>query len=99
MLVKRSRGGVRKAIAIACLLCAVCAVAYAAVTAADVRGKLQKKIEEKWTAKKLKVQVTPYRSSARTRKGQFKLIKVSADSAERKGKRIRIVGLPYQHRT
>jgi len=89
VLVKR-----RLTVCIAALpLLAMCTAACAALTAASVERIIRGRIAEKWTTKDLKVRVVPYTSAARTRKGQFAQIKISAASAVRKGKHIKVVGL------
>ncbi len=70
--------------------------ASAAITAKAVEKQMRTRLLEKWTCKNLKLKVTPYSSSARTRKGQFAEIRISADWAVRKGKHIKLVDVFVQ---
>lgn len=75
------------------LLTALMVAAHAGITAAIVEQKLREKIAERWTTENLVVKVVPYSSQARTDKGQFAQIYLSASAARRRDKHIRVVDL------
>ncbi|MBP8950881.1 MAG: DUF2993 domain-containing protein [Armatimonadetes bacterium] len=74
-----------------CIVALAAGVAWAAISVAMAEKVLRTKIDENWTTKNLKITVKPYSSEARTQKGQFAYLAMSADWAEEKEDKVKLV--------